>query len=193
MMPYEIQSIRTAYEGWTRLLVAMIRTPEGETLKREIEEHGDAIAVLPYDPERRVAMLLRQFRPPVFHAAGETETLEVPAGLLDEDDPETCARREASEEVGLRLSVLEPVMAAWSMPGISAERIHLFLAPYSAADRTGPGGGAQGEHENITPAEIALAELATMADSGGLRDMKTYALVQTLRLRHPHVFRMGSD
>jgi nudix-type nucleoside diphosphatase (YffH/AdpP family) len=188
-MPYEMQPIQVAYEGWTRLLIATIRTPDGETLKREIEEHGDAMAVLPYDPERRVAMLVRQFRPPVFHASGNTETLEVPAGLLDEDDPETCARREASEEVGLRLANLEPVTTAWSMPGISAERIHLFLAPYSVGDRTGAGGGAEGEHENITPAEIALHELAAMADSGHLTDMKTLALVQTLRLRHSYLFR----
>jgi hypothetical protein len=75
------------------------------------------------------------------------------------------------------------------MPGISAERIHLFLAPYSARDRTGAGGGAEGEHENISPSEIALEELAAMADSGHLTDMKTLALVQTLRLRHPHLFR----
>ena len=187
-MPYEIQAIRAAYEGWCRLLVATIRTPDGETIKREIEEHGDAVAVLPYDPHRRVAMLVRQFRPPVFHAAGQMETLEVPAGLLDEDDPETCARREASEEVGLRLSTLEPIMTSWSMPGVSCERIHLFLAPYSAADRTGTGGGAEGEHENITPSELALDQLAAMADSGHLTDMKTFALFQTLRLRHPRLF-----
>lgn len=188
-MPYEIQAIRAAYEGWCRLLVATIRTSDGQTIKREIEDHGDAVAVLPYDGDRRVAMLVRQFRPPVFHAAGQAETLEVPAGLLDDDDPETCARREAFEEVGLRLSTLEPVMASWSMPGVSCERIHLFLAPYSAADRTGAGGGLEGEHENITPTEIVLNELATSADSGGLSDMKTFALVQTLRLRHPHLFR----
>jgi nudix-type nucleoside diphosphatase (YffH/AdpP family) len=187
-MPYEIQAIRAAYEGWCRLLVATIRMPDGQTIKREIEEHGDAIAVLPYDPDRGVAMLVRQFRPPVFHAAGQAETLEVPAGLLDEDDPETCARREAFEEVGVRLSALAPVMTSWSMPGVSCERIHLFLAPYSAADRTGAGGGVEGEHENITPAEVALNELATLADSGRLPDMKTFALVQTLRLRHPHLF-----
>ncbi|HEV7873057.1 MAG TPA: NUDIX hydrolase [Enterovirga sp.] len=187
-MPYEIQAIRAAYEGWCRLLVATIRMPDGQTIKREIEEHGDAIAVLPYDPDRGVAMLVRQFRPPVFHAAGQAETLEAPAGLLDEDDPETCAQREAFEEVGLRLSALAPVMTSWSMPGVSCERIHLFLAPYSAADRTDAGGGVEGEHENITPAEVALNELATLADSGRLPDMKTFALVQTLRLRHPHLF-----
>jgi nudix-type nucleoside diphosphatase (YffH/AdpP family) len=188
MMPYAVLSTKIAYEGWSTLFVATIETPDGATIKREIEDHGCAVAILPYDPERRVAMLVRQFRPPVFHAAGEVETLEAPAGLIEDDDPEDTARREADEEVGLRLSSLEPVGVQWSMPGISTERIHLFLAPYRAADRTGTGGGLAQEHENITAVEIALAELVAMADSGRLPDMKTFALLQTLRLRHPNLF-----
>lgn len=187
-MSYDVLSTKTAYEGWSTLLVATIRTPDGATIKREIEDHGMAVAVLPYDPERGVAMLLRQFRPPLFHAAREIDLLEVPAGLLDDDTPEDCARREAEEEVGLRLTTLEPVAFAWSMAGISTERIHTYLARYSAKDRTGAGGGLAGEHENITAVEMPLADLAGMADSGRITDMKTFALVQTLRLRRPDLF-----
>jgi hypothetical protein len=50
------------------------------------------------------------------------------------------------------------------------------------------GGGAKGEHEDITVMELALRELAAMADAGTLADMKTFALVQTLRLRRPELF-----
>jgi nudix-type nucleoside diphosphatase (YffH/AdpP family) len=188
-MSYHVVSTRTAYEGWSTLLVSTIRTPEGETIKREIEDHGIAVAVLPYDPERRVAMLVRQFRPPVFHAVGEIETLEAPAGLIDDDEaPETAVRREADEEVGLRLGALELVGLHWSLPGVSTERLHMFLAPYGTGDRTGNGGGLAHEHEDITAVEIPLAELATLADSGKLTDMKTFALLQTLRLRRPDLF-----
>ena len=187
-MPYDVLSTKTAYEGWSTLLVATIKTPDGTTIKREIEDHGVAVAVLPYDPERRVAMLLRQFRPPVFHATGEVDVIEVPAGLLEDDTPEDCARREAQEEVGLRLALLDPVAINWSMPGISTERIHTYLAPYAARDRTGTGGGAAHEHENITAVEIPLRDVAAMADAGRLTDMKTFALVQTLRLRRPDLF-----
>jgi hypothetical protein len=35
---------------------------------------------------------------------------------------------------------------------------------------------------------MPLAELAGMADSGGLDDMKALVLVQTLRLRRPDLF-----
>ena len=88
-----------------------------------------------------MALLVRQFRAPPFHVAGEASMLETPAGRLDESDPAACARREAMEEVGLRLGELEPVLVTWTMPALSTERAHLFLAPYRAADRVAAGGG----------------------------------------------------
>jgi len=187
-MPYEIIDLKMLHEGWGRLLALRIRLPDGRIMNREIEDHGAAVGVLPYDPERRVAMLVRQFRAPVFHVARQPDVLEAPAGMLDEDDPAACAHREALEEVGLRLNVLEPAGAVWTMPGISTEFMHLFLAPYGAGDRTGAGGGVAGEHEVITVCEVALAELAAMVEDGRLSDLKTLALVQTLRLRRPDLF-----
>lgn len=65
----------------------------------------------------------------------------------------------------------------------------MFLAAYSATDRTGEGGGLAAEHEKITVVEIALTELAALANTGRITDMKTLALVQSLRLRHPALFR----
>ena len=188
MSQHEIRSVKTLYEGWGKLLLAEIRLPDGGTIKREIEDHGQAVAVLPYDPVRRVAMLLRQFRAPAFLAAGHDAMLEVPAGVLDEDDPEDCARREAFEEVGLRLGELEPLGIGWAMPGISTEHMHLFLAPYGEADRTGRGGGLEAEQENITPEEIGLDELGRMAGEGRIPDMKTHLLALMLRARHPELF-----
>jgi hypothetical protein len=88
----------------------------------------------------------------------------------------------------VQLSTLEHVSQVWTMPGLSTERMDLFLAPYTQADRVGQGGGAEGEHENITVVELPLAELARMAGAGTLNDMKTFALVQTLRLRKPELF-----
>jgi nudix-type nucleoside diphosphatase (YffH/AdpP family) len=185
--PHEIIGVETLHEGWGKLLRLTIRLPDGHTIRREVEDHGAAVSVLPYDPERRTAILVRQFRAPPFHVDRTGAMLEAPAGMLDEDDPGTCARREAHEEVGLRLSRLEPVGRVWPMPGVSTERIHLFLAPYAAADRVGAGGGVAEEHENITVVELPLADLFAMAEKGELADMKTLVLVQALRLRHPEL------
>jgi nudix-type nucleoside diphosphatase (YffH/AdpP family) len=180
---------RVIHEGWGKLLELTIRTGHGSEFKREVGDHGSAAAVLPYDAERRAALLVRQFRAPAFYEAGETEVLEALAGMLDGGDPADCARREAMEEVGLRLDRLEPVASVWSSPGVSTERLHLFLAPYSGESRTGPGGGLAEEHEDITVVEVGLSELAAQSDEGGIVDMKTLALVQALRLRRPELFR----
>ncbi len=184
----EIVKVDERYRGWSRLLVASIRLPDGKVITREIEDHGHAACVLPYDPARRMAIVIRQPRAPVLLAGQAQNTLEVIAGLIDDDAPETCARREAMEEAGLRLNALEHVGTAWTMPGISTERMDLFLAEYGAADRVGAGGGLAAEHEDIEVVELPLADLARLADSGGVMDMKVLALVQTLRLKRPELF-----
>nr|WP_246742417.1 NUDIX hydrolase [Microvirga splendida] len=165
-----------------------IRMPDGRAMAREILNSADAAAVLPYDPETRKAILIRQFRAPVMHVEGRQDFLEAVAGLLDEDEPEACARRETMEEAGLRVRTLEPVGIAWSAPGFTTERLHLFLAPYTAADRVGEGGGLADEHEEIEVLEIGLDQVVEMLQQGAIADLKTIALVQALQLRHPELF-----
>jgi len=183
----EIVSVEPRYRGWCRLSIATIRFADGHTITREIEDHGAAACVLPYDPVRRTALLIRQLRAPPLHIAGEVAITEAPAGLIDPgEDAATTARREAMEEAGVRLTSLEQVSHAWTMPGISAERMPLFLGTYSSEDRVGAGGGESSEQIEVI--EITLRELATMADAGTLADLKTFALVQSLRLRKPELF-----
>jgi nudix-type nucleoside diphosphatase (YffH/AdpP family) len=187
-MSVEITGTEEKYRGWCTLLLAQVRYPDGRIVKREIEDHGRASCVLPYDAARKTALLVRQLRVPPLYAGGEATLLEAPAGLIDPgEDGSTAARREAMEEVGVRLASLDLVSSAWSMPGISAERMDLFLGPYAAADRTGAGGGI--DDEGIEVVEMPLSALAAMADAGTLNDMKTLILVQTLRLRRPELFR----
>ena len=191
MTGYRIKQVETLHEGWRRLLKLTVEMPDGRTMAREILNSADAAAVLPYDPEARKVILIRQFRAPVMHVEGQPEFLEAVAGLLDEDEPEACARREAMEEAGLRLSSLEKVATAWSTPGITTERLHLFLAPYTSADRVEEGGGLAEEHEEIEVLEIGLDTLIGMLEQGAIADMKTLALIQALQLRHPELFGKG--
>lgn len=155
---------------------------------REIVRHGRAAAVLPYDPERKTAILVRLPRAPVIWAGGPQTMLEAPAGMLDGDEPDVCARREAMEETGLRLTTLEPVVRAWTSPGMCTEQTDLFLAPYSAADRVEAGGGVAEEHEDIVVEEWKLADLWATFEAGGIEDLKTVALILALRVRRPEVF-----
>jgi nudix-type nucleoside diphosphatase (YffH/AdpP family) len=187
-MQAQILKLETAYSGWCKLFVATIALPDGRSFRREIEDHGRASCVLPFDPVRRTAIVIRQLRAPALHAGGAHDLIEAIAGLIDDgEQPVTAARREAMEEAGLRLAALEHVATAWSMPGISTERMDLFLATYSAADRVTAGGGLADEHEEIEVIEMPLRDLAAMIAAHEM-DMKLLVLLQTLRLRRPELF-----
>lgn len=189
MSKIEIVGREIAFAGWLTLSITSIRMADGRVMRREVVEHGKATAVLAYDPERRMAMLVRQLRAPVYMTSGEELLLEAIAGMLDDGtDAPTTARREAMEEAGLRLGELEFVADAWPSPGMLTERLSLFLAPYTASDRIGAGGGLADEHEQIEVVEMPLRDLAALVDEGRMYDMKTLALTQSLRVRRPHLF-----
>lgn len=187
-MPPEIIAKKVLYSGYVTLLALRLRLPGGEEITREVEDHGRAVAVLPYDPARRTALLIRLLRAPVLLGAGAPDLLEAPAGMVEDEDPADAARRELQEEAGLRLGSLEHAGCVFTSPGVSTERMDLYLAAYTEADRTGPGGGVASEHENITVCEMPLADLWAMAQRGEIADMKTLTLVLTLRTRQPQLF-----
>jgi hypothetical protein len=62
------------------------------------------------------------------------------------------------------------------------------LAEISPEDRVADGGGLQQENEFIEVVELPLSDLARMTDAGEISDMKSFAAVQTLRLRRPDLF-----
>jgi ADP-ribose pyrophosphatase len=101
-----------------------VELPSGEQVPREVVEHPGAVAVLALDDEDRVLMI-RQYRHPV----GAT-LLEIPAGLRDvagEPLVET-ARRELLEETGYRAATWHVLADFVTSPGISTERLRVFLA-----------------------------------------------------------------
>jgi nudix-type nucleoside diphosphatase (YffH/AdpP family) len=188
-MAVELRKVETLYQGYSTLMCATLASDDGATFTREIEHHGQAAAVLPYDPQRRCVLLVSLPRPPVIWAGGPPELAEAPAGMIADEDPEDCARREALEEAGVRLGRLELLGSPFSSSGVSTERIDLYLAEYSAEDRVSPGGGVDGEHENITVMEVPLDQLWAWIEQRKIEDLKTLALAYALRVRRPELFR----
>jgi nudix-type nucleoside diphosphatase (YffH/AdpP family) len=186
-IPHALRS-ELVFSGWLRLHALTFKAPDGTDYKRLVEDHGDAVAVLPYDPDRRVAIVVSLLRAPVVFRAAP-QLLEVPAGLIDAGETANdAAMREVSEETGLALRGLEPAGVIWSIPGVSTERIWLFLAPYGLEDRIAAGGGLAEEHEDITVHEQPLDALWRDIDSQQPVDAKTRVLLQTLRFRRPDLF-----
>lgn len=186
-MTARIETTEVIYEGHTQLSRVTVEG-DGETLCHEVEHHGDAVAVLPYDLERGVAMLVRARRVPVMVRTGSLWLMEAPAGLVEDEDIEPCARREVLEETGLRIDTLETVARLWSSPGLSTERVSLYLAPYKASDKVAAGGGLASENEALVPEEIDLWQLWKRLTNGDIADMKTYCLVTALVRRHAYLF-----
>jgi nudix-type nucleoside diphosphatase (YffH/AdpP family) len=174
--------------GYLNVSRLRIRLANGAAVMREVERHGDAAAVLPYDAGRRCALVVQIFRAPVFEATGAEILEEACAGMIEQEDAAAAARREAWEELGVVLTKLEPVARVWSSPGVSTERQSLFLAQYVPADRQGTGGGVAGEHEDITVLERPLEALAQDVEAGRVVDGKLLILILALRLRRPDLF-----
>jgi 8-oxo-dGDP phosphatase len=97
---------------------------EPERFGRLVLEHPGAVVVLAVDDDDRV-LVLRQYRHAVEH-----RLLELPAGLLDQpdEDPLEAARRELLEEAGLEAGRWEHLTTVHNSPGITSERIVLYLA-----------------------------------------------------------------
>jgi len=186
--PVPALPLEVLHRGWNTFGIATLTLQDGSTVRRALEDHGQAACVLPYDPERRVALLVRQARVGPAFWGESAEFDEAPAGGLDGGAPEATAIREAMEEAGVRLRRLEPVAHAYSMPSVSSERLWLYLAPYESADRVGSGGGLHAEGEQVLVVEVPLAALADQARTGRLPDLKTLVLVQALMLRAPALF-----
>jgi nudix-type nucleoside diphosphatase (YffH/AdpP family) len=182
---------RVVYRGYLTVATLLLRLRDGAIVSRDVEYHGDAAAVLPYDPERRCGLVARLFRGPVFDATGVAQLEEACAGMIEQEDEASAARREAGEELGISLRKLELVARIWPSPGVSSERQTLFLAPYSTTDRYGPGGGLAAEHEDITVVERPLEALAADARLGAICDGKLLTLIMALQLRRPDLFLPG--
>ena len=129
-----------------------VHDDDGEEVEREMVVHPGAVAVVAHDGES--LYLVRQPR----EAVGEQALLEIPAGKLDEEgeEPLDTAKRELIEEIGKGAREWEHLVSAWSSPGFTDEKYHVYLATdlYDAEPDDDPG-----ENERIEIVEWPLAKL----------------------------------
>lgn len=152
---------------------------------REAYDRGNGATILLYNKDQKTVILTRQFRLPTFingNASGMM--IEACAGLLDNDNPEDCIRRETEEETGFKISHVQKIMEAYMSPGSVTELIYFFVAEYNKEMKMNEGGGIELEQEDIEVLELDLDEALKMVEAGEIKDGKTIMLLQYAKLNH---------
>ncbi|KMK16823.1 GDP-mannose pyrophosphatase [Pluralibacter gergoviae] len=148
--------------------------------KREVYDRGNGATVLLYNPRKGSVVLVRQFRVATWvNGNADGQLIETCAGLLDDDQPEECMRKEAVEETGFEVRNVRKLFELYMSPGGVTELIHFFIAEYDDAHRANDGGGI--EDEDIEVLELPFAQALAMIDSGDIRDGKTVLLLHYLQ------------
>jgi ADP-ribose pyrophosphatase len=117
--------------------------PDGQVAERDVIEHPGAVAVVALDDDEWV-LLIRQYRHPTGHLLWE-----IPAGIRDVagEDPLATAQRELLEEAGYRARDWRVLADIFSAPGITSERLLIFLARGLTAAPESERGGYVAQHE----------------------------------------------
>nr|WP_189178473.1 NUDIX hydrolase [Microbispora rosea] len=146
--------------------------PGGVTADRDYVVHPGSVAVLALDDADRV-LLLRQYRHPVRRLLWE-----LPAGIRDvPGEPLVdCAARELAEEAAYRARTWHTLVDLHTSPGMSDERIRIFLArdlePIPDEENTYV---RQHEETDMPAVWIPLAEAVGKALSGMIHNSPAVA------------------
>lgn len=134
---FDVVSSRRVFDGVVASLrIDEVVMPGGGTAKREVVEHGGAVAIVALDipsptgpmpdgaPSPTV-ILIEQYR----HALGR-RLWELPAGLLDVEgeSAQAAAERELTEETGYRAARWDVLLDVATSPGFTEESVRIFVA-----------------------------------------------------------------
>jgi len=156
-----------------------------ETQSREAYDRGNGAVILLYNTHTKNVILTRQFRLPTYINGNlDGMLIEACAGLLDNDNPEDCIKRETEEETGYKISKVKKIFEAYMSPGSVTEILHFFIAEYSDDMKINDGGGLEEEGESIEVLQLQFDETLSMIDNGEIKDAKTIMLLQYLRLKN---------
>lgn len=161
--------------------------PDGtvQQQSREAYDRGNGAVILLYNISSQTVILTRQFRIPTYINGNESGMLiEACAGLLDQDSPQDCIRRETEEETGYQIKEAQKIFEAYMSPGSVTEILHFFIAEYITNMKVSYGGGLEEEEEHIEILEIKIEDALHMIDTGEIKDGKTIMLLQYIKLKN---------
>jgi nudix-type nucleoside diphosphatase (YffH/AdpP family) len=171
-----IRQVKTLSDDWSLLKKTTfdyrMRDGSWKIITRETYDRGDGAAILLINRKRGTVLLTRQFRFPAYvNGSVDGILIEACAGLLDNQSPEEAIRREAEEELGVKVGEVHKVLETYMSPGSVTEKLFFFVAEYSS-----PSGNGE-EGEDIEVIELGLDEALDWIDSGRIQDAKTIILL----------------
>ena len=158
-----------------------------QILKRELFTRGQVTGVLPFDPITEQVVLIEQFRLGAL-AQDNPWLLECVAGIVEEETPESAAKRELKEEAGLVLQNLMPIYQYWVSPGGSDEFMSLFCGKVDAKLAAGIHGSEE-EGEDIQVVTMSAQEAFDTVKSGEINNAMTIIALQWLELNYHEVLK----
>jgi ADP-ribose pyrophosphatase len=138
----EIISKETLFQGFFRMVKYRFkhRLFEGgwsEPIEREMFERGHAAAMLPYDPITDQVVIIEQIRVGALEHQSPWQ-LEIVAGMIDQGEvAEDVVRREAVEEAGIEVGLLEKVTSYYPSSGGCSEMLDVFVGQVDASTAYG--------------------------------------------------------
>ncbi len=137
--------------------------PGGGTRPRQVVRHPGAVAVVPMVDADHVC-LIKNYR-----VAVDAVLIEIPAGTLEPNElPELTAGRELIEETGYIAGRMEKLHDFLLSPGITDERMHVYIAHELILGPT-----AREEGEDIENMIVTWSEAMAMVERGEIQDAKT--------------------
>ena len=167
-----------AYQGTVlKVYKDHMKFSNGNTEDWDFIHHDGAAAVIPVMDDGKILMV-KQYR-----NALERDTLEIPAGKLDDPDEEgiVCASRELKEETGYSSDDLEWLLTIRSTVAFCNERIEVFVARNLI-----PGEQHLDEDEFVDVKAYKLEELKEMIFEGKIQDSKTMAAILAYESKYLH-------
>jgi nudix-type nucleoside diphosphatase (YffH/AdpP family) len=190
-MPENIKLISSTLlsDNWGKLSKVtyeyILKNGTRQTQEREVYNRGNGAVILLFNKLKGTVILTKQFRIPTwFNGNPDGMMIEACAGMLDENDPENCIRRETEEETGYTLSDVRKVMEVYMSPGSVTEILYFFVGAYSESMKTGNGGGLDKEQENIEVLELPFNDALKMIASSEIKDAKTIMLLQYAQIHN---------
>lgn len=161
----------------------------GAPVTRAAFVSGDAVTVLPYDPVRDRVLVVEQYRAgPMARGDRQCWQIEAIAGRVDPfETPEHAARREAVEEAGLTLTVLERVGGYYPSTGAVSEYLYSYVAVTDLPDGSAGVFGLESEAEDIRGHLIAFDRLMDLLASGEIQNAPLLLTALWLQRERPRL------